>query len=73
MQNHKIVIKCKEYVRLSTKSKDWTKNFILETFNNQSGIKKIIKEKKLKNLKMGDQIEVFTMVKNFLKKVIIQT
>ena len=68
-QNHKIVIKCKEgYVRLSTKSKDWTKNFILETFNNQSGIKKIIKEKKIKKFKDGRSNQIFTMVKNFLKK-----
>ena len=68
-QNHKIIIKCKEgYVRLSTKSKDWTKNFILETFNNQSGIKKIIKEKKIKKFKDGRSNQIFTMIKNFLKK-----
>ena len=68
-QNHKIVIKCKEgYVRLSTKSKDWTKNFILETFNNQSGIKKIIKDNKIKKFKDGRSNQIFTMIKNFLKK-----
>ena len=39
-QNHRIVIKCeKGYIRLFTKSKDWTKDFILETCNIKSKIK----------------------------------
>ena len=72
-QNHKIVIKCKKgYIRLFTKSKDWTKDFILETYNNKSKIKKIIKRKKLKNFKDGRSNQIFTMIKNFLKKMIIQ-
>ena len=68
-QNHRIVIKCeKGYIRLFTKSKDWTKDFILETCNIKSKIKKIIKEKKLKNFKDGRSNQIFTMIKNFLKK-----
>ena len=68
-QNHKITIKCeKGYIRLFTKSRDWTKDFILETCNIKSKIKKIIKEKKLKNFKDGRSNQIFTMIKNFLKK-----
>ena len=68
-QNHKITIKCeKGYIRLFTKSRDWTKDFILETYNNKSKIKKIIKEKKLNNFKDGRSNQIFTMIKNFLKK-----
>ena len=68
-QNHRIVIKCeKGYIRLFTKSKDWTKDFILETCNIKSKIKKIIKEKKLKNFKDGRSNQIFTMINNFLKK-----
>ena len=68
-QNHRIVIKCeKGYIQLFTKSKDWTKDFILETCNIKSKIKKIIKEKKLKNFKDGRSNQIFTMIKNFLKK-----
>ena len=64
-QNHRIVIKCeKGYIRLFTKSKDWTKDFILETYNIKSKIKKIIK-KKLKNFKDGRSNQIFTMIKNF--------
>ena len=67
-QNHKIIIKCeKGYIRLFTKSKDWTKDFILETYNNKSKIKKIIK-KKLNIFKDGRSNQIFTMIKNFLKK-----
>ena len=68
-QNHKITIKCKKgYIRLFTKSKDWTKDFILETYNNKSKIKKIIKKKKLNIFKDGRSNQIFTMIKNFLKK-----
>ena len=68
-QNHRILIKCeKGYIQLFTKSKDWTKDFILETCNIKSKIKKIIKEKKLKNFKDGRSNQIFTMIKNFLKK-----
>ena len=68
-QNHKIIIKCeKGYIRLFTKSKDWTKDFILETYNNKSKIKKIIKEKKLNKFKDGRSNQISTMIKNFLKK-----
>ena len=68
-QNHKIIIKCeKGYIRLFTKSKDWTKDFILETYNNKSKIKKIIKKKKLNIFKDGRSNQIFTMIKNFLKK-----
>ena len=68
-QNHKIIIKCKKgYIRLFTKSKDWTKDFILEIYNNKFKIKKIIKKKKLNNFKDGRSNQIFTMIRNFLKK-----
>ena len=68
-QNHKIIIKCKKgYIRLFTKSKDWTKDFILEIYNNKFKIKKIIKKKKLNNFKDGRSNQILTMIRNFLKK-----
>ena len=68
-QFHNIKIKCRNgEIQLFTKSKDWTKDFVLETCNIKSKIKKIIKEKKLKNFKDGRSNQIFTMIKNFLKK-----
>ena len=68
-QNHIIKIKCeKGYIRLFTKPKDWTKDFILETYNNQHKIKKITKEKKINKFKDGRSNQIFAMIKNFLKK-----
>jgi len=68
-QNHKILIKCKKgHIQLFTKSKDWTKNFILKTYNNQSETKKIIYEKSHNKFKDGRSNQIFTMIKNFLKK-----
>ena len=66
-QSHKIEINFERgKVILFTKSKDWTKNFVLKTYNN-----KLIKNYKIKqnnSFKDGRSNQVYLMIKKFLKK-----
>ncbi len=69
VQEHKITIKFeKGQIQLFTKSKDWTKNFILKIHNKTSKMKKTIKLKNLAKFKDGRSNQIFIMLKNFIKK-----
>ena len=69
VQEHKITIKFeKGQIQLFTKSKDWTKNFVLKIHNEISKKRKTIKSKNLSKFKDGRSYQIFIMLKNFLKK-----
>lgn len=68
IQEHKITINFeKGQIQLFTKSKDWTKNFILKIHNKNSKMKRIIKSKRLKKFNDGRSDQIYTLLKNFIK------
>ena len=69
LQSHKVEINFKNgQVRLFTKSKDWTKNFVLKIYNNKSKKIKTYKNVRKTLFKDGRSDQIFKMIKNFLKK-----
>ena len=69
LQSHKIKINFKNgQVKLFTKSKDWTKDFILEVNNKNIKRIKIYKSMNKKSFNDGRSHQIHTMIKGFLKK-----
>jgi len=68
-QKHKITIKFENgEIQLFTKSKDWTKDFVLKIRNNKSRKQKIFKQKNINKFTDGRSNQIFVMLKNFIKK-----
>jgi len=68
-QYHKIEIKFQNgYIQLFTKSKDWTKDFILKTYNKKTNKLKTYKTMKNNVFKDGRSYQIYNMIKNFIKK-----
>ena len=68
-QYHKIEIKFENgYIQLFTKSKDWTKDFILKIYNKKTNKLKTYKTMKQKGFKDGRSYQIFNMINNFIKK-----
>ena len=68
-QSHKIDINFTNgRLHLFTKSKDWTKNFVLKIYYNKTKKIKIYKIMKKNSFQDGRSNQIFTMIKNFLKK-----
>jgi len=68
-QSHKIEINFKNrHVQLFTKSKDWTKNFVLKIYNKKSKKIKIYKSIHNKLFNDGRSQQIYSMISSFLKK-----
>ena len=67
-QYHNIKIKCRNgEIQLFTKSKDWTKDFVLKIQKNKSKKKEIFKQKDVGKFKDGRSIQIYNMIKNFIE------
>ena len=68
-QTHKIDINLENgRVQLFTKSKDWTKNFVLKIYSNKTKKTKIFKKIKKNIFKDGRSYQILEMLKNFLNR-----
>ncbi len=68
-QYHKIVIKFENgYIQLFTKSKDWTKDFVLKTYNKKTKKLKFYKTMNNQFFKDGRSNQIYSMLRNFIKK-----
>ena len=69
LQEHIVEIKFKKFhLKLSTKSKDWTKNFRLKIYNKKNKLINIFKSDKKNKFLDGRSEQIFTMIENFIKK-----
>ena len=69
LQSHKIDINFKKgRAQLFTKSKDWTKNFVLKIYYNKTKKIKTYKIMQKKKFQDGRSHQIFQMLKNFLKR-----
>ncbi len=69
LQTHKIDINFKKgRAQLFTKSKDWTKNFVLKIYYNKTKKIKTYKIMHKKKFQDGRSHQIFQMLKNFLKR-----
>tara|TARA_B100001063_G_scaffold246380_1_gene285260 strand:+ start:79 stop:1047 length:969 start_codon:yes stop_codon:yes gene_type:complete len=68
LQSHKVEINFKNgQVQLFTKSKDWTKNFVLKIYYNKSKKIKTYKDMQKSLFKDGRSNQIFKMIKSFIK------
>ena len=68
-QEHIIEIKFKKFrLKLFTKSKDWTKDFVLKIYNKQNKIIKTYKNEIDLKFEDGRSDQIYQMIINFLKK-----
>ena len=68
-QTHKIDINFENgRVQLFTKSKDWTRNFVLKIFYNKTNKIKIYKNMQNNFFKDGRSFQIYSMLKNHLKR-----
>jgi len=69
LQEHKIEIKFKKFrLKLFTKSKDWTKDFVLKTYTKKNKIIKTYKNEIDLKFEDGRSDQIYRMIINFLKK-----
>jgi hypothetical protein len=67
-QNHLIKIKFTNgFLTLFTKSKDWTKNFILKIYFKKNHKVKFIRSRKITKFSDGRCNQIYIMLKEFLK------
>ena len=68
-QNHKIEINFERgKVILFTKSKDWTKNFVLKIYNNNNNLVEKYRQISKKKFKDGRSYQIYSMIKKFLNR-----